>query len=415
MKKLLFLFAILFLIIDSNAQDSSCAENNPFGITFMGSSVPYGVLVPDNHGYVYQYDQLLKTRNVSGGGKNWSVTNISVSGNNTVDVLKRWDKDLVPLCNKYVVYALSLGNEGIKEGGQPIFNQYRDNLLLLIEKARAKGMVPIITNCYPRGDYEATDYDYIKQMNIFIHSWDVPSINLFGAIDNGAGQWPTGYVADAYHPNYEGHQEFMYSIVPSLFDVLDAGKPKPKWVTTGGLQLKPKSGYKLEFKGEEIVHSFTLSYDIKTTSNGVITQFNTQSGSNNVNITNGKLNYNSSASTGILGNTIVNNNKWHRITISHYYALGKTFLYVDDVLQGSVIEKLIPDTFTFNETNAPKASYRNLCFYRAALNSDEISELVANRLLKSSLEIYSPLDGKSSDPLINFAQSNNKIHWKKNT
>lgn len=416
MKKLLLLFLFFVFSISSNSQTTNeksfCENQNTLGIAFMGSSVPYGVLIPNNHGYVYQYEQLLKTRNSSGNGKNWSVTNISVSGNNTVNVLNRWDKDLVPLCNKYVVYALSLGNEGIKEGGKAMFDRFRDNLQLLIKKSREAGMIPIITNCYPRGDYESVDYNFIKQMNILIHSWDVPSINLLGAIDNGAGQWAEGYIADSYHPNYEGHQEFMYSFVPSLFDALDAGKPQPKIVTNSSLNLNQKSGYQLEFRGEEIVHPFTLSYDIKTSSDGMITEFDTQSGLNTITINNGKITYNSTSSTGIEGKSIVNNKQWHRITISHYYALGKTLLYVDNELQGAVNEKIIPTTFSLHSRKAPKASYRNLYFYRSALNENEISELVANRLLQSSLEIYSPLDGKSSDPLINLAQSTNKIKKK---
>jgi hypothetical protein len=386
-----------------------CSNRNSFGITFMGSSVPYGYLIPDNHGYVYQYDQLLKARNSSGTGKNWSVSNISVPGNNTINVLDRWDSDLVGLCNKYVVYALSLGNEGITTGGQATFNQFRDNLQLLISKARAEGMTPIIANCYSRGDYGPTEYNFVKQMNVLIHSWDVPSINLLGALDNGAGQWASGYTADPSHPNYEGHQEFMYSIVPSLFDALDAGKPQPNIVTNASINLNPSLGYKLEFKGEEIIHPFTLSYDIKTSSNGVITEFNTQSGLNNITLSNGKLNYNAATSAGIAGNSIVNDNLWHRVTITHYYALGKTLLYVDNALQGSVNEKLVPTTFSLNTVNSPNAAYRNLCFYRSALSNNEISELVANHLLKSSLEIYSPLDGQASDSLLNLAQSNNKI------
>jgi hypothetical protein len=375
----------------------------------MGSSVPYGYLIPNNQGYVYQYDQLLKARHSSGTGKNWSISNISVPGNNTINVLNRLDNDLVPLCNKYVVYALSLGNEGITTGGQATFNQFRDNIQLLINKARAEGMTPIIANCYSRGDYGPAEYNFVKQMNILIHSWDVPSINLLGALDNGAGQWATGYTADPSHPNYAGHQEFMYSIVPSLFDALDAGKPQPAISTNTSINLNPNLGYKLEFKGEEIVHPFTLSYEIKTSSNGVITEFATQSGSKNINLSNGKLNYNSASSTAIAGNSVVNDNQWHRVTLTHYYALGKTLLYVDNVVQGSVNEKIVPGTFALNTLNAPNAAYRNLYFYRSALSNTEINELVANHLLKSSLEIYSPLDGQSSDSLLNLAQSNNKI------
>jgi len=46
------------------------------------------------------------------------------------------------------------------------------------------------------------------------------------------------------------------------------------------------------------------------------------------------------------------------------------------------------------------------------MNPDEIKYLAKDSLLKSSLELYAPLDGKKvsvSDPLINLAQSMNVI------
>ena len=63
-------------------------------------------------------------------------------------------------------------------------------------------------------------------MNLLIHEWDLPSINLLGAIDDGKGVWATGYQngTDIYHPNTDGHREFTYAMVPSLFDAIDAGK-----------------------------------------------------------------------------------------------------------------------------------------------------------------------------------------------
>ena len=50
-------------------------------------------------------------------------------------------------------------------------------------------------------------------------------------------------------------------------------------------------------------------------------------------------------------------------------------------------------------------------FYRAGMNADEVSALNAGSMLKSSLELYSPLDGiniNSSDVYVNLAQSTNK-------
>jgi hypothetical protein len=250
-------------------------------------------------------------------------------------------------------------------------------------------------------------------MNLLIHSWNVASVNLLGAIDNGAGRWATGYKFDDLHPNDAGHLEFEYAMVPSLFDALKAGKSQPYKVDGTSLNLSPASGYKLQIKPEEILHSFTLSYDIQTSSTGQVAELSTAAGLSKLVINaSGKMDYSSASSTGIAGLTVLNDNQWHKVTLTHYYAIGKTFFYVDKVLQGSIAEKIVTTTFDLNGSNAPAANYRTLLLYRAGMTAEEVSAMVDANLLKSSLEIYSPLDGAnvfSADPIVNLAQSTNKV------
>ncbi|RFM34077.1 RICIN domain-containing protein [Chitinophaga silvisoli] len=382
-----------------------CTTKDASRIAIMGSSVPSGTGATNNQGYAQLYAQLLSNRANSGVGQTWNVSNISVPGNNTLSVINRWDKDLLPLCSRYVIYALSLGNEGITTGGQAIFDQFRDNMKLLINKARQQGIEPIITNCYSREDYTATEYNFIKQMNLLIHSWNVASINLLGALDNGAGKWASGYKYDDLHPNDAGHLEFEYAIVPSLFDALKAGKTQPYFIEGTSLNLSPASGYKLQIKPEEILHSFTYSFDIQTSTTGQVAELSTVSGQNKLVINaSGKLDY----SSGITGTTTLTDNQWHKVTLTHYYAMGKTLLYIDKVLQGTVAEKIVTTSFDLNGTNAPTAGYRTLLLYRSGMTPEEVSAMVDANLLKSSLEIYAPLDG-ATDPLVNRAQSTNTV------
>lgn len=393
--------------------EPNCPVKDATRIAIMGSSVPSGTGATNNQGYAQLYAQLLTARANSGVGQPWNVSNISVPGNNTISVINRWDKDLLPLCSRYVIYALSLGNEGITTGGQATFDQFRDNLKLLINKARQQGIEPIITNCYSREDYTATEYNFIKQMNVLIHSWNVASVNLLGALDNGAGRWATGYKSDDLHPNDAGHLEFKYAIVPSLIDALKAGKPQPYRIDGTSLNLGPASGYRLQIKPEETLHSFTLSYDIQTSSTGQTTEISTAAGQNKLVInTAGKMDYSSASSAGIAGLTVMNDNQWHKVTLTHYYAMGKTLLYIDKVLQGAIAEKIVSTSFDLNALNAPEANYRTLLFYRSGMSADEINAMADANLLKSSLEIYSPLDGAgvfSTDPFVNLAQSTNKV------
>jgi lysophospholipase L1-like esterase len=380
-----------------------CTTKDLTRIAIMGSSVPSGTGATNNQGYAQLYAQLLTARANRGVGQTWNVSNISVPGNNTINVINRWDNDLLPLCSRYVIYALSLGNEGITTGGQAVFNQFRDNLKLLINKARQQGIEPIITNCYSRQDYTATEYNFIKQMNLLIHSWNVASINLLGALDDGTGKWAVGYRWDDLHPNDSGHLEFEYAIVPSMMDAIKLGKPQPYKIE--GTSLTP-GGYKLQIKPEEILHPFTYSFDVQTSGTGPIAEISTVTGLKTLTVnTAGKLDY----SSGIAGITALNDNQWHKVTLTHYYAMGKTFLYIDKVLQGSIAEKLISSSFDLNVANAPAANYRTLLFYRSGMTPEEIGAMVDGNLLKSSLEIYAPLDAAAADPVANMAQSTNTV------
>lgn len=70
--------------------------------------------------------------------------------------------DLLPQRGKYVVFAISLGNEGILTGGQAAYNQFRTNLAQPVQQARANGIVPVVTNCYTRNDFGATEYAFTR-------------------------------------------------------------------------------------------------------------------------------------------------------------------------------------------------------------------------------------------------------------
>ena len=384
-------------------------------ITIMGSSVAFGSGATSNQGYNFLYAQLLNQRSKENKGLNWNIINKSIGGNTTQNLLDRWDRDLVSQKGKYVIYGLSLGNEGIHGAAyqQKIFDQWKKNMLLMIDMAREKGMIPVIINNYTRADYNASDYAFIKKMDLFIHEWDVPSINVLGAIDDGAGHWAGGYQNDNAHPNDAGHKEFFYAMVPSLFDALNIRKPIPKRIT--GNYIVFRNNEKLSFTPENIVHPFTLSFDIKTTSTGAIASFlqSDKKGLISIDAKTGVVIYHSPNGISINGSTAINDGKWHKITLTHFFARGETRLYSDEIAVGSTFERLMPIKFFINDSNNPKnISYRDLFFYRSGMNTEEIEALNQGKMLKSSLEIYAPLNGKAKsqyEQLFNYAQSTNKI------
>lgn len=362
-----------------------CVDIADNKITFFGSSVCNGQGASEvgnvKHGYAWQLGQLLT---------GYEYSNASINGNNTTNLLSRYKGHLLADCGRYVVIGLGLGNEGIHGAANPqaIYNQWKTNMQTLIDLFEAEGKYVIATNNYPRGDYNATDYAYVKKMNLEMHEWNIPTVNFLGALDNcqGNGQWADGYQNgdDIYHPNETGHTEFMHTFVPSLFDALAAGKPMPTRQNGEGLHLTPTET--LEFSPEAAVGSYTIVVRVKTTTAGMVA----------------KLRLDGMAKPFALPAAAADGN-WHTLVISHYQAAGQTYTYLDGKQMDKQEDKSILGEVVLGGIDM---QVNDLMFYRSALNADEVAAIETGKLLRSSLEIYCPLN---NDDLTNVAQSTNTI------
>ena len=362
-----------------------CADIADNKITFFGSSVCNGQGATEvsyvKHGYAWQLGQLLT---------DYEYSNASINGNNTTNLLARYKGHLLADCGKYVVIGLGLGNEGLHEATdkQVVYNQWKQNMATLIDLFEQEGKYVIATNNYPRGDYNASDYAYVKQMNLEMHEWDIPTVNFLGVLDNcqGNGQWADGYqvAGDIYHPTEAGHTQFMYAFVPSLFDALAQGKPMPNRQTGNGLYLTHTES--LHFSPKNVVGSYAVAVRVKTTAKGSFAQLR-------LNGTATPIAFPESATDG----------QWHTLLLSHYHAAGQTFIYLD----GKQIDNYA-DTQTIGEVvlGGINMQVSDWMFYRSALNADEVQAVEAGKLLRSSLELYCPLNDGNLD---NMAQSTNTI------
>lgn len=362
-------------------------------ISVMGSSVANGQGATDNHGYAYMYDQLLGSRHSEGlSDDGFYISGISVNGNNTINLLNRYD-ELINEFGRYVIFGVSLGNEGIHGAAdqEAVYNQFRDNMQLLISKAREDGKIPVVMNNYTRGDFEATDYEYVRRMNLLINSWDVPSVNLLGAIDNGSGNWADGYQNgdDIYHPDTEGHSEFFHAIPPSLFDAIKTGKTLPVRHTGNSVEISEKG--KVEFIPEDVVHPFALIVNLNAMPEGRFATIAVADGSATLSVSDNTLTYTSPEGKTIEG-TIATP---AIVTLSHYHAQGRTLLYAGDNLLGEVSEKIAPEKITIAPATG-KLNLGEVMFYRSALNADEVKAINEGTMFQSSLEMYLPFDDSSA-------------------
>ncbi|MGN0232982.1 MAG: SGNH/GDSL hydrolase family protein [Bacteroidaceae bacterium] len=381
-------------------------------ISAFGSSVCNGEGAEDHKGYAYMYGQVLAERYERGESLTpFTVSGVSIGGNTTQNLLNRYDEMLHDF-GRYVIIGLSMGNEGIHGAENPtdIFCQFRDNMLKLIRKCREDGKIPVVMNNYTRADYTPIDYDYIKKMNLNIHRWEVPSVNVLGAIDNGEGKWADGYMRDPYHQDTKGHREFMYAIPPSLFDALKQEKPYPTRDTKKFMTLS--HGATLQFAGEGMVHPYTVTIRIRGNRAGLLLTVLTQNGEASVSILEGgRISYVSTDAKRIDSPKplLTSNSEAYDITLTHYYAQQRTLLYVGSQLVGELKDRMVPEQFIVGDAQSNVSrKYQEISFWRSAMTPEEITLHHQGVCMKSSLAIYTPLDDQmKQEGFTNRAQSLN--------
>src|SRR5438874_1453387 len=214
--------------------------------------------------------------------KGWEVLNQSRGGDNTKTLMTRFAPEGAPdpktrylttVNPSYVVIGLSFGNENLYESKtkaekDAVYDGYLKGIRAVVDRARQNGITPVVMLCYTRDLYTPEDYEYVRRANVEQAQWDVPTVNVLGAIDDGKGHWALGW--DDKHPQNSGHHEFLYSFVPSLFEALERGKPNPVKATGGGFARIASGSAPLTFAPAETMHPFALSFMVRTQSDGTL-------------------------------------------------------------------------------------------------------------------------------------------------
>lgn len=413
-----FAFCVCIIFLFESISTKANAQNKKVAI--FGSSVANGFGdTTGMGGYSGFIKQLLEK-------KGWTVVNVSRGGDNTIKIMPRYQSQLLPIKAKYVILGLSLGNEGIFSNSEivrnRIFESYRSGMLRLIAMCREDGMIPFVTNCYARNDFKLPHYEATKKMNLIISTWDVPSMNALGTIDDGKGNWLEGFSHDPFHPNVQGHKEIFYSFVPSIFDAMDAGKKTPYKIRSSRyLEIKDEtSSQPLTYIPDDTIHSFAISFMVKPSTNGTLAAIKGTEQTSGIIMKNNKIFYQTSNGASLSGDTTQGNKGWIYIVISHQWASERTSLFVNGLLAGITNEHINFNKFILGGNGGDKkvtepikeAKFKDLLIYRSALNNDEAKALYYDQLLQSSLEIYAPLNDtvyKSGTTAANFAQSLSKL------
>lgn len=374
-----------------------CIAGDGHTVAVFGSSVASGAVDKEGGGYCGRLKTLLAERN-------WNVINVSRGGDNTVTIQPRFQEQLVPAHPDYVIIGLSLANEGLRKDGAEeqlrVFDQFATGLQGLIKQCRDAGMKPIVANCYPHADYHADHYALVRRMNLLIDTWDVPSINFLGAIDNGAGQWAEGYQSDPGHPNSKGHEAMFRTIVPTLFEAMAAGKPIPVAAEGSGFALvRREQGVDASFEvvAGDPVQAHAMAFWVRTGDEGAVAGLSGEDGAASIECGAGCLTYHPTAGSDVTA-TFTDLDAWHHVVVSHRFCTGETLFFVDGQRRGTVAEHYRPGRFVLGGsgqsnglTPPQEAHYRDWYVWRAALNEEEAKAAYEGKLIQASLEVYAPL------------------------
>lgn len=352
-------------------------------IVVLGSSVAAGWVTSYQerydmkNGYAYRLARLLEPRG-------WEVINISIPGFDTKSTIERFEGDVLPLEPGYVIIGLSMSNEGLETGDpDSVSLSYETGIRKLISLCRENNIRPVVGLCYSNDNYTEEQYAYLKKMNRLIASWDIPSINFLGVLDDGHGHFPEGFTFDPNHPDDRGHEEMFYAIVPDLFDALQDNKTVFDVHKAAEKMLDIRKKEIIYVPGE-LMHSFTLSFNFKYSGASVLLNIATIEGKRTVSIAkDGVLRYD-----GQQLPVKVDNLKPHKLSITHQYLYGKTIVYLDGEAIYEVDEQVEPIAFSLGNMKS-KLEVQKLLIYRAALNPEEIEMLNRGDIFNASLEVAS--------------------------
>ena len=139
-------------------------------------------------------------------------------------VNKILEQSVAPLKPDVVVFAFSLGNEGLpitqnEAAAQRSCDSFMEGIRELVNLTVAMGALPVVCECYCHGMLDAMQYTALKETNHRLEALWVPILPMLAAVDDGKGHWKEGFECDAAHPNAEGHHAMFRGLLISLATV----------------------------------------------------------------------------------------------------------------------------------------------------------------------------------------------------
>lgn len=368
-------------------------------VVIIGSSVAKGYGATDEYGWTKYLEDALEEN------KEFEVSNKSISGNNSQDVIDRFERDVTSEEPDIVVIGLSLANEKFVSAStatekETICTKYKNNIEILCTKIREIKAIPIIGSCYPNNSYSLNDYKYILETNRFLESSNIATFDLMSNVDSGKGKWLNGTYLNSGHPNDTGHKLMFDSIPVSFFSKIQDNN-NGYLSNNRHSYLKLKTGTiknPIELYPQPFT-SFTVSFqtvDLNLEDDNVMLSFD--DGKENVSrvrTTRGVYSYRTANGEEIKSDVKNNVTEFSTITLAYNSLTGIMKFYVNGTYYGEVEQELdspriVIGGHLLKSDFTGSGAYRNIAFYRAFLNEEAIKDIHDGYIKQGALEIFAP-------------------------
>ena len=193
-------------------------------ICILGDSIVWGACDFEKGGWVERLKSYLMQNK-----EDVDVYNLGVSGNNTQDLLKRFDAEVVARRSEedeIIIFAVGINDSqylNTRNNPRVSLNEFDENISKLIEKARkiTKNIMFVGLTGVDENKVMPIPWDKIKYYeNEIIRGYDqaisdvckrnsIPFVGLFGLLD-------IGDLEDGLHPNSNGHTKIFEKVKPEV-------------------------------------------------------------------------------------------------------------------------------------------------------------------------------------------------------
>ncbi|MBO2517871.1 MAG: hypothetical protein CW338_11495 [Clostridiales bacterium] len=183
-------------------------------VIFIGSSVCLGTGATNDRGWSTLWGEKLMA-------EGWTVSNCSIGGQTTADILLRLERDVITKHPDVCVVGLGLANEGLpgaktETEGRIIQGIFESNLQKIREALERAGIRVILGGVYPNNNYGPMQYALLRETFRRMETRGVPVLQWLDALEDGQGHFREGLYADAGHPNDAGYRVMAQCIPGGL-------------------------------------------------------------------------------------------------------------------------------------------------------------------------------------------------------